>query len=87
VRWEALAGLRGTLVIMMGLKNLAAIAGTLIGHGRPADTPVAVVQEGTTGDQRSLRSTLGTVAADVAEAGLRPPAVVVVGDVVTALDA
>ncbi|WP_431909210.1 uroporphyrinogen-III C-methyltransferase [Micromonospora carbonacea] len=87
VRWEALAGLRGTLVIMMGLKNLAAIAGTLIGHGRPADTPVAVVQEGTTGGQRSLRSTLGTVAADVAEAGLRPPAVVVVGDVVTALDA
>ncbi|MBB5824757.1 uroporphyrinogen-III C-methyltransferase [Micromonospora carbonacea] len=87
VRWEALAGLRGTLVIMMGLKNLAAIAGTLIGHGRPAGTPVAVVQEGTTGGQRSLRSTLGTVAADVAEAGLRPPAVVVVGDVVTALDA
>ncbi|MER7269390.1 uroporphyrinogen-III C-methyltransferase [Micromonospora carbonacea] len=87
VRWEALAGLRGTLVIMMGLKNLAAIAGTLIGHGRPADTPVTVVQEGTTGGQRSLRSTLGTVAADVAEAGLRPPAVVVVGDVVTALDA
>ncbi|MFF3855175.1 uroporphyrinogen-III C-methyltransferase [Micromonospora sp. NPDC002575] len=86
VRWDALAGLRGTLVIMMGLKNLAAIAGALIGHGRPADTPVAVVQEGTTGDQRSLRSTLGAVAADVAEAGLRPPAVVVVGDVVDALD-
>ncbi|MFI7437609.1 uroporphyrinogen-III C-methyltransferase [Micromonospora haikouensis] len=86
VRWDALAGLRGTLVIMMGLKNLAAIAGTLIGHGRPADTPVAVVQEGTTGDQRSLRSTLGAVAADVVEAGLRPPAVVVVGDVVGALD-
>ncbi|MFI6160717.1 MULTISPECIES: uroporphyrinogen-III C-methyltransferase [Micromonospora] len=86
VRWDALAGLRGTLVILMGLKNLAAITGTLIGHGRPADTPVAVVQEGTTGDQRSLRSTLGAVAADVAEAGLRPPAVVVVGDVVGALD-
>ncbi|WP_431977431.1 uroporphyrinogen-III C-methyltransferase [Micromonospora haikouensis] len=86
VRWDALAGLRGTLVILMGLKNLAAITGTLIGHGRPADTPVAVVQEGTTGDQRSLRSTLGAVAADVAAAGLRPPAVVVVGDVVGALD-
>ncbi|KIR63374.1 MULTISPECIES: uroporphyrinogen-III C-methyltransferase [Micromonospora] len=86
VRWDALAGLRGTLVILMGLKNLAAITGTLIGHGRPADTPVAVVQEGTTGDQRSLRSTLGAVAADVVAAGLRPPAVVVVGDVVGALD-
>ncbi|MCX4470519.1 Siroheme synthase [Micromonospora sp. MW-13] len=86
VRWEALAGLRGTLVILMGLKNLAAITETLIAHGRPAGTPAAVVQEGTTGGQRSLRSTLGAVAADVVAAGLRPPAVVVVGDVVGALD-
>ncbi|NBE80264.1 uroporphyrinogen-III C-methyltransferase [Micromonospora rubida] len=86
VRWEALAGLRGTLVILMGLKNLAAITETLIAHGRPAGTPAAVVQEGTTGGQRSLRSTLGAVAADVLAAGLRPPAVVVVGDVVGTLD-
>ncbi|MGR6321654.1 uroporphyrinogen-III C-methyltransferase [Micromonospora soli] len=85
VRWDALAGLRGTLVILMGLKNLAAIAATLVGHGKPAETPVAVVQEGTTAGQRTLRSTLGQVAADVAAAGLRPPAVVVVGDVVDAL--
>ncbi|SCL67237.1 uroporphyrinogen-III C-methyltransferase [Micromonospora citrea] len=86
VRWEALAGLRGTLVVLMGLKNLAAIAGTLVGHGKDPATPVAVVQEGTTGAQRDLRTTLGAVAADVAAAGLRPPAVVVIGDVVTALD-
>ncbi|TDC66382.1 uroporphyrinogen-III C-methyltransferase [Micromonospora sp. KC207] len=86
VRWDALAGLRGTLVILMGLKNLAAITETLTAYGRPADTPVAVVQEGTTGDQRSLRSTLGAVAADVVAVGLRPPAVVVVGDVVGVLD-
>ncbi|MFI7573782.1 uroporphyrinogen-III C-methyltransferase [Micromonospora sp. NPDC049497] len=85
VRWEALAGLRGTLVILMGLKNLAAITATLVAHGRPADTPAAVVQEATTGAQRVLRSTLGAVAADVVEAELRPPAVVVVGDVVDAL--
>ncbi|PZF97223.1 uroporphyrinogen-III C-methyltransferase [Micromonospora deserti] len=85
VRWEHLAGLRGTLVVLMGLKNLAAITATLVAHGRPADTPAAVVQEGTTGAQRVLRSTLGAVAADVAAAGLRPPAVVVVGDVVPAL--
>ncbi|SCL18009.1 uroporphyrin-III C-methyltransferase / precorrin-2 dehydrogenase / sirohydrochlorin ferrochelatase [Micromonospora nigra] len=87
VRWDALAGLRGTLVILMGLKNLAAIAAVLVAHGRPADTPVAVVQEATTGAQRQLRSTLGAVAADVLAAGLRPPAVVVVGDVVDALAA
>ncbi|MEU5549003.1 uroporphyrinogen-III C-methyltransferase [Micromonospora sp. NPDC047793] len=86
VRWEALAGLRGTLVILMGLKNLPAITATLLAHGRPADTPAAVVQEATTGSERVVRATLGEVAAAVADAGLRPPAVVVLGDVVTALD-
>ncbi|SCG51396.1 uroporphyrinogen-III C-methyltransferase [Micromonospora coxensis] len=86
VRWPALAGLRGTLVVLMGLKNLAAIADTLTGHGKDPATPVAVIQEGTTGAQRTLRSTLGTVAADVAAAGLRPPAIVVIGSVVGALD-
>ncbi|MET7970327.1 uroporphyrinogen-III C-methyltransferase [Micromonospora sp. NPDC005305] len=86
VRWESLAGLRGTLVILMGLKNLAAISATLVAHGRAARTPAAVIQEGTTSGQRTLRSTLGTVAADVTAAGLRPPAIVVVGDVVGALD-
>jgi len=86
VRWEHLAGLRGTLAIMMGLKNLGAISATLVTHGRPADTPAVVVQEGTTGDQRTVRSTLGGVAVDVAAAGLRPPAVVLIGDVVGVLD-
>ncbi|MDG4756425.1 uroporphyrinogen-III C-methyltransferase [Micromonospora sp. WMMD710] len=85
VRWDALAGLRGTLVILMGLKNLPAITATLIAHGRSAQTPAAVVQEATTGAQRVLRSTLGAVAADLAAADLRPPAVVIVGDVVEAL--
>ncbi|MET8267871.1 uroporphyrinogen-III C-methyltransferase [Micromonospora arida] len=86
VRWDALAGLHGTLVILMGLKNLAAITATLIAHGRSPQTPAAVVQEATTGTQRVLRSTLGEVAADLLAAELRPPAVVVVGDVVDALD-
>ncbi|TDB81748.1 MULTISPECIES: uroporphyrinogen-III C-methyltransferase [unclassified Micromonospora] len=86
VRWAALADLRGTLVVLMGLKNLAAITATLVGHGKDPATPVAVIQEGTTGTQRTLRSTLGAVATDVAVAGLRPPAIVVIGDVVGALD-
>ncbi|SCG61843.1 uroporphyrinogen-III C-methyltransferase [Micromonospora zamorensis] len=86
VRWEALAGLRGTLVILMGLKNLAAITATLIAHGRSPQTPAAVVQEATTGAQRVLRSTLDAVAADALAADIRPPAIVVVGDVVGALD-
>ncbi|MET7376479.1 uroporphyrinogen-III C-methyltransferase [Micromonospora arida] len=86
VRWDALAGLHGTLVILMGLKNLPAITATLIAHGRSPQTPAAVVQEATTGTQRVLRSTLGEVAADLLAADLRPPAVVVVGDVVNALE-
>ncbi|GAA2630800.1 uroporphyrinogen-III C-methyltransferase [Paractinoplanes durhamensis] len=86
VDWPALGRLRGTIVVMMGLKNLPKIAARLIAEGRPADTPVAVVQEGSTPDQRSLRSTLGAVAEDAAAAGLRPPATVVIGDVVSALD-
>jgi uroporphyrin-III C-methyltransferase/precorrin-2 dehydrogenase/sirohydrochlorin ferrochelatase len=86
VDWAALARMRGTLVVLMGLKNLAAITATLVGNGRAPDTPAAVVQEGTTGGQRSLRSTLGEVAGAVAGAGIRPPAVLVVGEVVTAID-
>lgn len=82
VDWPALGRLRGTVVVLMGLKNLAKIADRLIAEGRPAGTPAAVVQEGSTAHQRALRSTLGAVAADVAAAGIRPPAVVVIGDVV-----
>ncbi|MEU1586119.1 uroporphyrinogen-III C-methyltransferase [Micromonospora sp. NPDC005710] len=87
VRWDALAGLHGTLVVLMGLKNLAAITATLIAHGRSPETPAAVVQEATTSAQRVLRSTLGAVAADALATDIRPPAIVVVGDVVHALDA
>ena len=85
VDWPALARLRGTLVVLMGLKNLPKIAAQLIADGKAADTPAAVVQEGSTDAQRVLRSTLGQVAAATAEAGIRPPAVVVIGDVVAVL--
>jgi uroporphyrin-III C-methyltransferase/precorrin-2 dehydrogenase/sirohydrochlorin ferrochelatase len=85
VDWAALARLRGTLVIMMGLKNLPAIAARLIAEGRAADTPAAAVQEGSTDAQRVLRGTLGSIAVACREAGIRPPAVVVVGDVVATL--
>jgi uroporphyrin-III C-methyltransferase/precorrin-2 dehydrogenase/sirohydrochlorin ferrochelatase len=84
VEWPALGRLRGTIVVLMGLKNLPAIAERLIAEGRPADTPVAVIQEGSTDHQRSLRSTLAAVAADTVAAGLRSPVVVVIGAVVDA---
>jgi uroporphyrin-III C-methyltransferase / precorrin-2 dehydrogenase / sirohydrochlorin ferrochelatase len=83
VDWPALARLRGTLVILMGMKNLPSIVTTLLAYGRPPDTPAALVAEGTLPTQRVVRGTLSGLpgaAADVA-----PPAVVVIGDVVTAL--
>ncbi|WP_253841071.1 uroporphyrinogen-III C-methyltransferase [Actinokineospora globicatena] len=79
--WSALARLGGTIVVMMGVDKLAAIAKVLISGGRDATTPVAVIQEGTTRSQRVLRSTLDRVAGDLVEAGIRPPAVTVIGPV------
>ncbi len=84
VNWPALAQLRGTVCVLMGLKNLGPIAAALMRYGRPADTPVAVIQEGTTGRQRTVRATLDTVAERALE--LQPPVIVVIGGVVTALD-
>ncbi len=82
VDWEALARLRGTLVVLMGVERIPAIARTLVAAGRAEDTPVAVVQEGTTAAQRRIDATLATVARKVADEGVRPPAVIVIGDVV-----
>ncbi|CAM5298313.1 uroporphyrinogen-III C-methyltransferase OS=Streptomyces rimosus subsp. rimosus (strain ATCC/ DSM 40260 / JCM 4667 / NRRL 2234) OX=1265868 GN=cobA PE=3 SV=1 [Streptomyces rimosus subsp. rimosus] len=82
VDWSALARLRGTLVVLMGVENSGAIAATLIAHGRGADTPVAVVQEGTTAAQRRVDATLGTLGETVRAEGVRPPAVIVIGEVV-----
>jgi uroporphyrin-III C-methyltransferase/precorrin-2 dehydrogenase/sirohydrochlorin ferrochelatase len=81
VDWSALGRLRGTIVLLMGVERIEAFAKALVQHGRPGDTPVAVVQEGTMRTQRALRSTLEAVAADVAQQGIRPPAIVVVGPV------
>jgi uroporphyrin-III C-methyltransferase / precorrin-2 dehydrogenase / sirohydrochlorin ferrochelatase len=81
VDWPALGRMRGTIVLLMGVERIEAFAKALIGHGRPADTTVAVVQEGTMRTQRVLRSTLDGVAAAVAEQGIRPPAIVVIGPV------
>jgi uroporphyrin-III C-methyltransferase len=77
--WEALARSE-TLVVLMGLGNLAAIAGSLVRHGRSADTPAAVIRCGTTEDQEVVVGTLADIAQRAAT--LRPPATVVVGEVV-----
>ncbi|MFI9581672.1 uroporphyrinogen-III C-methyltransferase [Streptomyces sp. NPDC052236] len=83
VDWQALAKLRGTLVVLMGVDKIGAIAQTLIAHGKSPETPVALVQEGTTAAQRRVDATLATVAETARAADVRPPAVIVIGDVVT----
>ncbi|MGC5167085.1 uroporphyrinogen-III C-methyltransferase [Luteimicrobium sp. DT211] len=72
-----------TLVLLMGVSHLAATADALVAHGRSADTPAAVVEDGYGPRFRTTVATLGTLARVVEEAGVRAPAVVVVGDVVT----
>jgi uroporphyrin-III C-methyltransferase/precorrin-2 dehydrogenase/sirohydrochlorin ferrochelatase len=66
----------------MGVDKIGAIAQTLIAHGKSRQTPVALVQEGTTAAQRRVDATLDTVAETARTEDVRPPAVIVIGDVV-----
>jgi uroporphyrin-III C-methyltransferase/precorrin-2 dehydrogenase/sirohydrochlorin ferrochelatase len=86
VDWNALASLRGTIVLLMGLQRIEAFAKALIAGGRPANTPVLVVADGTMRTEQAVRSTLDGVADAVADKGIRPPAVVVIGPVVAVGD-
>lgn len=81
VEWDALARLRGTLVILMGVKNTAAIAGALIDGGRAADTPAAVIVDGSLDGEVTHRCTLGSLSETIRDHDVRPPAIVVVGEV------
>ena len=83
VDWRALGSSRATLVLLMATEHLRVVAETLIRHGRNAQTPVSVITDGTLPSQRTINARLDTVARDVAGAGIKPPAVVVVGEVVT----
>jgi uroporphyrin-III C-methyltransferase / precorrin-2 dehydrogenase / sirohydrochlorin ferrochelatase len=82
VDWDALARLRGTLVLMMAVQNAPAIAAALVTGGRPSSTPVAVVCDGTMPTERTVLSTLGKLADDLEAEQVRAPAIIVVGDVV-----
>ena len=80
--WDAVARLRGTLVLMMAVENAPAIAEALVAGGRGEDTPVAVVCDGTMPGERTVLSTLGTLAKDLEAEAVAPPAVIVIGEVV-----
>ncbi len=82
IDWAHLATATGTLVFLMGVRNLPEIVARLTEHGRSPQTPVAVIQRGTTPEQRTVTGTLADIVSRVEEAGLRPPAITVVGEVV-----
>ena len=86
IDWSKLATGVGTLVFLMGVKNLANIAERLMWAGRDPKTPVAVVRWGTTPQQTTIVGTLDTIVADVQAAGLKPPATIVVGEVIKLRD-
>jgi uroporphyrin-III C-methyltransferase/precorrin-2 dehydrogenase/sirohydrochlorin ferrochelatase len=80
--WPALARPGQTVVIYMGFANLDALCGEFIAHGRPGTLPAAIVQQGTTGAQRVVTGTLATLPGLAAQAGLTPPTLIIVGEVV-----
>jgi uroporphyrinogen III methyltransferase / synthase len=84
--WARLAKTPGTLVVLMGLRNIRQIAAALISRGRPADTAAAIVSRGTTARQRTVVGTLATIADLAKQAELPQPAVTVIGDVVKLRD-
>ena len=82
MRWDKLSTGVDTLVFLMGVENLPHITAQLIANGRPADTPAAVIRWGTKPEQEVLVTTVGAAAEAVAKAGLKPPAIFIVGEVV-----
>ncbi|MBI1977347.1 MAG: uroporphyrinogen-III C-methyltransferase [Candidatus Omnitrophica bacterium] len=81
LNWNALAKLKGTLVLYMGVKALPQVVDLLIRYGRKRKTPVSVIRWGTTGEQRTVTGTLATIVQKVEEAKLQAPAITVIGEV------
>lgn len=81
LNWQALCQPRQTLVFYMGHKALDRLCARLIAQGLPADLPAALIENGTLPEQRTVRASLSTLAAEVARLGLRGPALIVIGEV------
>ena len=81
IDFEALVRTKGTLVFLMGVRSLPDIMAGLLAAGMSADTPAAVLQEGTTAGQRRIVATVDTLAQAAEEAGIKAPAIIVVGGV------
>lgn len=82
INWKSLATATDTLVFLMGVANLSTIAAQLINNGRKADTPVAIIRWGTKPGQKVWISTLAAVADMAQREGIKPPCIILVGEVV-----
>jgi uroporphyrinogen III methyltransferase/synthase len=83
INWKALAEISGTLVFLMGVKNLPNIVNRLKENGMNTDTPAALVRWGTTTRQQAVTGTLETITENVRAAGLKAPCIIVVGNVIS----
>ena len=81
IDWPHLAKGVGTIVVYMGVQNLAAIADKLVQHGRAPETLVCIVEQATTPEQRTIRGTLADISERAKAESIQPPAVVIIGDV------
>ncbi len=86
VDWKKLAKAVDTIVIMMGLSRLEIISKKLISGGLDKNTPVAVIQNGTTDEHRLIKGTLSNISKKVSEAKIKPPTIIIVGKVVNLSD-
>ncbi|MDD1633909.1 MAG: siroheme synthase CysG, partial [Methylococcaceae bacterium] len=86
LNWTQLAAPNQTIVIYMGLVGLEKICQSLIAHGSPKDLPVALVQQGTTTNQRVITGTLETLPTTIAGLNIKPPTLIIIGTVVTLHD-
>ncbi|MGZ4941380.1 MAG: uroporphyrinogen-III C-methyltransferase [Halobacteriota archaeon] len=82
LQWDVLAQLSGTLIILMGIGTLADNLSQLVQHGKPVETPAAIIAHGTTEEQRVVVGTVGDLQQKVQQAGVSAPAVLIIGDVV-----
>ncbi|BBZ05045.1 uroporphyrinogen-III C-methyltransferase [Mycolicibacterium chitae] len=82
VNWPALAAMSGTIVLLMGVERIELFAEALLRGGRAADTPVIAIQHGTTSAERVVRARLDKIAETVRAEAIRPPAIIVIGQVV-----
>ncbi|ADN36282.1 uroporphyrin-III C-methyltransferase [Methanolacinia petrolearia DSM 11571] len=83
IDWKWLAGTKGTLVILMGVKNLPKISRFLVENGMNGDRPVAIIERGLRPDQRVTTGTLEDISEKARVRGVKPPAIIVIGDVVS----